>query len=91
VRFTATGRPPRDAVRLAAIAEISSRLEQLRAADQVVCLVESDWATWTFMPRPTPPSELVRMVRHTLRDRDPGWWRIQADGFTATTGADPAA
>jgi hypothetical protein len=91
VRFTAAGLPGRDVVRVAAVRAISSQLDELQAMEQVVCLVERDWATWTFMPGTVEPVELVRMTRRVLTSLDPGWWRIQADDFPSTTNADPAA
>jgi hypothetical protein len=91
VRFTAAGLPGREIVRVAAVSAISSQLVQLRATEQVVCLVETDWATWTFMPGTVEPIELLRITRRVLTSLDPGWWHIQADDFPSTTNADPTA
>jgi hypothetical protein len=79
VRFDGDPTSERDIVAGAAVRTIEHELARMQAAEQVACVVQLDWATWTFMPGRHEPAELIQVVHRVLSRHDPGWWLIQAD------------
>jgi hypothetical protein len=79
VRFVGDPSAERDFTGGAAVRHIDRHLTDMQAGEQVACVAERDWATWTFVPGDYEPVELVQVVRRILSSHDPGCWVIQAD------------
>jgi hypothetical protein len=79
VRFAGDPSQVRDFSGWAAVRHVDRQLTHMQANEQVACVAEPDWATWTFVPGYYEPAELVQVVCRILSSYDPGCWVIQAD------------